>query len=44
MRMVRNEEIIIQSAKGSKKIGSGRRNFYPDMENKLVAEFKQILA
>ena len=42
--MVRNEKIIVQSAKGSKKIGNGRQAFYPDMENKFVAEFKQIRA
>ena len=42
--MVKNEEIIVQSAKGLKKIGSGRRAFHPDMENELVAEFKQIRA
>ena len=33
MRMVKNEEIIVQSAKGSKKIGSARLAFDPDMEN-----------
>jgi len=44
MCMVKNEEIIVQSVKGSKKIGSGRRAFYLDMENKLVAKFKQIRA
>ena len=39
--MVKNEEIIVQSEKGSKKLGSGRLAFYPDMANKLVTEFKQ---
>ena len=39
--MVKNEEIIVQSEKGSKKIGSGRWAFFLDMESKLV-EFKRI--
>ena len=43
MQMAMNEEIIVQSAKGSKKIGIRRWAFYPDLENQLVAEFKQIL-
>ena len=40
--MVKNEEIIVQSEKGSKKIGSGRWAIYLDMENEVAAKFKRI--
>ena len=36
MCIVKKEEILVQSVKGSKKMGSRRRAFYPDMENELV--------
>ena len=42
--MMKNEEIIIQSVKGSRKKGSRIWAFHPDMENKLVVKFKRIRA
>ena len=42
--MLKEEEIIVQTARVSKKIGGGKLAFYPYMENELVAEFKQMRA
>ena len=42
LRWIRNEESILKSKKGRKRIGkAGRRPFWPDMEARLVEEFRK---
>ena len=42
-RWIRGENEIQKGKKGSKRVqGGGRRAFWPDMEEKLVEEFKQL--
>ena len=40
MQWIRNEEEIRKGKKGSKRIMGGGRIFWPDVEEKLVEEFK----
>ena len=40
---IKNEKQIFDGSKGSKRIeGGGRRPFWPDVEEKLVAEFTEL--
>ena len=43
--MIKNEKQIFDGSKGSKRIeGGGRRPFWPDVEEKLVAKFAELRA
>ena len=43
MQWIQNEEEIQKGKKGSKRIiGGGRKPFWPDVEEKLVEEFKEL--
>ena len=43
IRWIKSEELIRKGKKGAKRIGGGgRRPFWPDVEEKLVSEFKEL--
>ena len=41
-RWIADEEKIEKGSKGAKRFDSGRKSFWPDVEEKLLVEFKEL--